>query len=112
MKFAQENLPLICLSVALIITFLYGRYQYLTGYLKACKDYNKDLITNGEKEHYGNFKYLDGYTDGFNNGVEKHQEIIEKAVDNTTGGWIDEAVEWRKIAQEFIINISKAKQNE
>lgn len=85
-----------------------GRYQYLTGYLKACKN----IITENEKHSFGEAKYLDGYTDGLDDGIQKCQQIIEKAVDNATGGWADEATEWRKIAQEFIINISKAKQNE
>jgi len=111
MNFAKENLPLICLSVGLIITFLYGRYQYLKGYLKGDQNSNS-LITEDEKIHYGDYKYLDGYTDGLNDGIQKHQEILEKAEVEAGGGWIDEATEWRKIAQEFIVNISKSKQNE
>lgn len=112
MNFAKENLPLICLSVGLIITFLYGRYQYFKGYLYACKDYNKNIITEDEKIHYGDYKYLDGYTDGLNDGIEKHQQILQKAEVEASSGWADEATEWRKIAQEFIVNISKSKQNE
>jgi hypothetical protein len=112
MQFAKENLPLIFLSVALILTFLYGRYQYFKGYLYACKDYNKNIITEDEKIHYGDYKYQYGYNAGFSDGLEKLSQILEKAEVEASGGWIDEATEWRKIAQEFIVNISKSKQNE
>jgi hypothetical protein len=111
MQFAQENFPLICLSVALIITFLYGRYQYLKGYLKGDQDCNS-LITDEEKDYYGDYKYQYGYNAGFSDGLEKLSQIIEKEELQANGGWVDEATEWRKIAQEFIVNISKSKQNE
>ena len=111
MQFAQENFPLICLSVALVLTFLYGRYQYLRGYLKGDEDCNS-LVTEAEKMHYGDFKYQYGYQTGFSDGLERLSQIIKEEDREAQGGWVDEATEWRKIAQEFIINISKSKQNE
>lgn len=110
MSFVEENIQVVCLTIALVFAFLYGRYQYLSGYLKACKLYNAEgIITENEKNSHGEAQYLDGYTDGLIDGIEKHQEILQKAETEANGGWVDEASEWRKIAQEFIVNISKGK---
>lgn len=53
MQFITENIVVISLSVSLIITFLYGRYLYISGYLKGVEEGDKFGITQNDYDNYG-----------------------------------------------------------
>ena len=97
-SFITENIVVISLSVSLILIFIYGRCQYLSGYLRGIEEGDKYGITHGDYNNYGSSERSEGYISGFKDGLNRGEQIFSQSQD----GWIDEASEWRIIVKKYM----------
>lgn len=97
-SFITENIVVISLSVSLILIFIYGRCQYLSGYLRGIEEGDKYGITHGDYNNYGSSERSEGYISGFKDGLNRGEQIFSQSQD----GWIDEASEYREIIKDIV----------